>query len=97
MIKVKQGQFNEPETNNQANLHVPDHKAKMPSVQQCYTRMTDVRLNAELHRLRQFKQVAQQTAAWYNELASRLLAEQIHDEPLVLYMLDQIKNVIEIG
>ena len=48
MIKVKQGQFNEPETNNQANLHVPDHKAKLPSVQQCYTRMTDVRLNAEL-------------------------------------------------
>ena len=52
MIKVKQGQFNEPEVNNQPNLHVIDHTAKLPKVQQCNTRMTDIRLNSELYRLR---------------------------------------------
>ena len=76
MIQVKQGQFNEPDTNNQANLHVPDHTAKVP-IQQCKTRMTDIRLNSELYRLRKFKNVAQKTALWYNELVTRVLAEQI--------------------
>ena len=49
--------------------------------------MTDVRLNTELFRLRRFKGVAQATSVWYNELASRILAEKMQDEPLVLYIL----------
>ena len=89
MISVKQGQFNDPDSHNQPNLHAKeDNTVPRPMVQQCKTRMTDVRLNAELYRLRKFKNVAQSTAAWYNELAARVLAEKIQDEPLVLYMLD---------
>ena len=75
MIKVKQGQFNDPEENNLANLHAANYQAKVPVAQQCRTRMTDIRLNAELSRLRKFKIVAQKTAVWYNELATRILAE----------------------
>lgn len=59
--------------------------------------MTDIRLNAELFRLRKFKDVAHQTSFWYNDLAACVLAAKIQDEPLVVYMLDQIKHVIEIG
>ena len=77
MISVKQGQFNDPDSHNQANLHAQDNVVKLPMVQQCKTRMTDIRLNAELYRLRKFKNVAQNTAIWYNELAARVLAEQI--------------------
>ena len=49
--------------------------------------MADVRLNAELFRLRKFKLAAHKTAQWYNQLAARILAEKIQDEPLVMYML----------
>lgn len=59
--------------------------------------MIDIRLNAELFRLRKFKDVAHQTSFWYNDLAARVLAAKLQDEPLVVYMLDQIKHVIEIG
>ena len=59
--------------------------------------MTDIRLNAELYRLRKFKEVAYQTSSWYNELAARVLAAKLNDEPLVMYMLDQIKHVIGMG
>jgi len=52
--------------------------------------MTDVRLNAELFRLRRFKHVAQKTSLWYNTLAGRILAEKLQDEPLVLYMLGKL-------
>ena len=97
MTKIKQEQFGDPEQYNQANLHANGNRAKMPRVQQFMTRMTDIRLNSELFRLRRFKYVAYETAKWYNTLAAKILQEKIQDEPLVLYMLDQINHTIEIG
>lgn len=54
--------------------------------------MADVRLNAELFRLRKFKLAAHKTAQWYNQLAARILAEKIQDEPLVMYMLGKYNS-----
>lgn len=56
--------------------------------------MADIRLNAELHRLRRFKEVAHKTAKWYNQLAAMILAEKIQDEPLVMYMLGKYFLII---
>ena len=89
MIKVRQAQFNEPEANNLGNLHARDNSryVDVPLSQQCKTKMMDMRLNAELFRLRKFKHVAQQTASFYNKLAAQILAEHLQEEPLVIYML----------
>ena len=86
ITRVKRAQFNDPRSNDQANLHSKELYPGVPQ-QQCGARMADIRLNAELFRLRKFKLAAQKTAQWYNQLAARILAEKIQDEPLVMYML----------
>ena len=75
MISVKQEQFNDPENHNQTNTHAgnAENTIAVPS-QQIMSRMTDIRLNADLHRLRKFKMVAMKSA-WYNNLAAKVLHE----------------------
>ena len=97
-MKIRKQQFNDPQTYNLGNLHIvtTGMEQAVPKNSQCADKMKDLRLNAELARLRMFKKVSGETRC-FSEFISKVLDAKIQDRPLVLYFLDQIKNVIEIG
>lgn len=58
--------------------------------------MNELRITTSLNRVKTFKNAVQKSG-WYYSLIQRMINEEIHEKPLVKFMYDQIKNVIESG